>query len=114
MAFAAVAVFNYLLPPPNVASGNSGRAPQASSAKPPEPPSEAGSVTPSPASAPLEPALDGDEPSWCAGRRAGMPDRIAGSGARSERDLAWLSGRLALVEARTAAATPPPEPRDAA
>lgn len=29
----------------------------------------------------------------------------------SERDLAWFTGRLALVRARAAAATPAPEPR---
>ena len=32
----------------------------------------------------------------------------------SERDIAWLTSRLALVEARTAAATTPPEPRNPA
>ena len=32
----------------------------------------------------------------------------------SERDIAWLTSRLALVEARTAAAATPPEPRDPA
>ena len=30
----------------------------------------------------------------------------------AERDIAWLTSRLALVEARTAAAAAPPEPRD--
>ena len=32
----------------------------------------------------------------------------------AERDIAWLTSRLALVEARTAAAESPPEPRDPA
>ena len=32
----------------------------------------------------------------------------------AERDIAWLTSRLALVEARTAAAAAPPEPRDPA
>lgn len=34
------------------------------------------------------------------------------AGSPSRRDIAWLTGRLALGEARMAAAAPPPEPRD--
>ena len=67
LALAAVGLFNHLFPPPNLASGSAGPAQQATSAAPPEPPSEAGSVTPGPAPAPLEPTEDGDEP---AGRAA--------------------------------------------
>lgn len=62
LALAAVGLFNHLFPPPNLASGSAGPAQQATSAAPPEPPSEAGSVTPVPAPTTLEQTEDGDEP----------------------------------------------------
>lgn len=67
LALAAVGLFSHLFPPPNLASGSAGPAQQTTSAAPPEPPSEADSLTPVPAPAPLEPTEDGDEP---AGRAA--------------------------------------------
>ena len=60
MVLVALGVFNYLFPPPSIASGNSGPAPQTTSGEPPGPPSEAGSVTPAPAATSLEPTQDGD------------------------------------------------------
>ena len=67
LALAAVGLFSHLFPPPNLASGSASPAQQTTSAAPPEPPSEADSLTPVPAPAPLEPTEDGDEP---AGRAA--------------------------------------------
>ena len=62
MALVALGVYNYLFPPPSIASGNSGPAPQTTSREPPKPPSEAGSVTPAPAATSLTPTQDRDEP----------------------------------------------------
>ena len=60
MVLVALGVFNYLFPPPSIASGNSGPAPQTTSREPPGPPSEAGSVTPAPAATSREPTQGGD------------------------------------------------------
>ena len=62
MVLVALGVYNYLFPPPSIASGNSGPAPQTTSRESPEPPSEAGSVTPAPAATSLNPTQDGEEP----------------------------------------------------
>ena len=62
MVLVALGVFNYLFPPPSIASGNSGPAPQTTSAEPPEPPGKAGYVSPAPAASSPERTQDGDEP----------------------------------------------------
>ena len=62
MALAAVGVYNYVLPPPDAASGTAGPARQATSGAPPEPLGEAGDDPPAPTATSREPTLDGDEP----------------------------------------------------
>lgn len=52
MALAAAGLFSHLYPPPSIGSANSGAVLQTTSAPPPERPSEAASVPPSPAAEP--------------------------------------------------------------